>query len=279
MQQLAPSPSQRGLSKHGLVSLWDIMKVLAQKYLDLGEAISDVRGVFYFVDAALQHGDTGRGHLSAEERDRLYETLRQLKRVCAEIPLPVTYELLKGQTPQTARELDLIVCAAKAELEYELFLRVPRERATYYEHDGLLAPQTRTAFPKLTTEMRAAGNCYALGQPTACVFHCMRALEHALNAMAIDVGLTWTKEQWHNIIEMIESKIDGERKALPRGTARDERLNFLSQGAKEFFYFKDGWRNYVSHNRISYGEPQALQILQHVQAFSDHLAANIKEQT
>ena len=63
----------------------------------------------------------------------------------------------------------------------------------------------------------------------------MRALEYAIKALADDVGLNWTKEQWHTIIEAIESAIEKERGTLSRGLAKDERLKFLSTAAKEFF--------------------------------------------
>jgi hypothetical protein len=145
-----------------------------------------------------------------------------------------------------------------------------------YEHVGLLKPKTREAFPLLTQEMWNAGNCYALGLPTACVFHCMRALEHALKAMAERVDLTWTSEQWHTIIEAIEAKIKNLR-GSKKSIQRDEELHFLSQAAKEFFYFKDGWRNHASHNKIVYEEPQAYAIMKHVVDFADILATKLKE--
>jgi hypothetical protein len=91
--------------------------------------------------------------------------------------------------------------------------------------------------------------------------------------LARDVGLEWTKEQWHSIIEMIESKIGEQRKALRKSVEKDERLNFLSLAAKEFMYFKDGWRNYVSHNRATYDEPEAYRTLEHSRTFMERLAA------
>jgi len=51
----------------------------------------------------------------------------------------------------------------------------------------------------------------------------------------------------------------------------------LSQAAKEFFYFKDGWRNYVSHNRVTYDEPEAFRTLEHSRAFIVRLATKLKE--
>ncbi|HVE20336.1 MAG TPA: hypothetical protein VNC39_00005, partial [Acidocella sp.] len=104
----------------------------------------------------------------------------------------------------------------------------------------------------------SATDCYAMGHNTASVFHCMRVLEHGLSSLASELGLSFDLQQWHNIIDQIESKIVEQRKKLPRGIERNEKLQFLSEAAKEFFYFKDGWRNYVSHNRGRYDDHQAL---------------------
>lgn len=133
------------------------------------------------------------------------------------------------------------------------------------------------AFPTIESEVFSATDCYALGHNVASVFHSMRVLECGLRAIAADVGLTFDLQQWHNIIEQIESNITTERKTLLKGEARNERLRFLSEAAKEFFYFKDGWRNYVAHNRANYDEHQALGVLTHVRSFMNHLASQLSE--
>jgi hypothetical protein len=133
------------------------------------------------------------------------------------------------------------------------------------------------AFPAIQIDAYSATDCYALGHSIASVFHSMRVLEFGLAAIAADVGLVFDLQQWHNIIEQIESKIEAERKSLPKGAARNNRLQFLSESAKEFFYFKDGWRNYVAHNRANYDEPQALSVLTHVRTFMCHLASHLSE--
>ena len=82
-------------------------------------------------------------------------------------------------------------------------------------------------------------------------------------------------ESWQTIIERIEAKIREVGKALPRGSEKLLRLGFLSEAAKEFVYFKDGWRNHVSHNRYSYDEHQARSIIEHVRSFMCVLSKNI----
>jgi len=99
-----------------------------------------------------------------------------------------------------------------------------------------------------------------------------------MRALATNVGLTFDLQQWHTILEQIEARIKEERNTLPKGSDKVERLQFLSEAAKEFFYFKDGWRNYVSHNRGTYDEHQALGMLEHTRALMTHLATQLSEQ-
>ena len=105
----------------------------------------------------------------------------------------------------------------------------------------------------------------------------MWVLEYGLRALASDVNKTFDKQNWHNVIEEIESAIQTERNTLPRGQARDDRLTFLSAAAKEFFYFKDGWRNHTAHNRYVYDEPMARSAIEHVRTFMNHLSPRLHE--
>jgi len=134
------------------------------------------------------------------------------------------------------------------------------------------------AFPSIGRDSFGATDCYAMGYNTASVFHCMRILEYGISAVAAELGLSFDIQNWQNIIDQIESKIAEQRKALPRGTEKNQRLQFLSEAAKEFFYFKDGWRNYVSHNRGDYDDSQALSILDHTRSFMLHLSTQLSEQ-
>jgi hypothetical protein len=55
--------------------------------------------------------------------------------------------------------------------------------------------------------------------------------------------------------------------------AKELRKFIDPQAAKDFFYFKDGWRNYVSHGGDPYDEHQARSVLDHVRSFMSHLAS------
>ena len=129
------------------------------------------------------------------------------------------------------------------------------------------------SFPMIAPDVEAAVDCYAFGRNTAAVFHSMRVVEHGLREIAASVNLTFETQQWHIIIEQIESEVRALASKWPQGASKAKWMRFYSEAAKEFFYFKDGWRNYVSHGGDPYDEHQALIVLEHVKAFMNHLAS------
>jgi hypothetical protein len=116
-----------------------------------------------------------------------------------------------------------------------------------------------------------------MGHSTASVFHFMRVLEHGLRSMAANVGVDFGVQNWQTVIDQIESSIRTMAKKLPAGSQKSDRLQFLSEAAKEFSYFKDGWRNYVSHARGTYDVHQARSVMEHVRSFMTTLAAHLQE--
>jgi len=130
-------------------------------------------------------------------------------------------------------------------------------------------------FPQTKEDANAAVDCYALGHNTAAVFHSMRVVEHGLRALANAVNLTFDVQQWHTIIQEIEAAIKDIGSAWPASPVKSDWLSFYSAAAKEFFYFKDGWRNYVSHGGAPYDDHQALNVLEHVRTFMSHLASRL----
>lgn len=133
-------------------------------------------------------------------------------------------------------------------------------------------------FPSAEDDIRASVDLWALHHSTAAVFHLMRVLEHGLRALAADLGKSFDIQNWQNVLDEIESEIRNQSKTLPRGAEKTERLKFLSEAAKEFHFFKDGWRNHVSHNRSAYDEDQARSVMNHVRSFMNGLARKLSEQ-
>jgi hypothetical protein len=82
---------------------------------------------------------------------------------------------------------------------------------------------------------------------------------------------TFDLETWGQVIGQIEKKINRIEQES-RTEERSERQRFYSEAAAQFRYFKDAWRNHVSHNRAKYDEREARRVWEHVRDFMEHLA-------
>lgn len=186
--------------------------------------------------------------------------------------------LAKGLTWRTLGDQAKVLREAiEADLQGQLIYRYQDDRAKIFltwkaDWDPIIQ-----RFPSAAPDVLACVDCYALGYGTASVFHAMRILEYGLAALARDLGIEPGVENWQVIINRIEAEIRHQGQSLPRGTEKTERLEFLSSAAKEFMYFKDGWRNHVSHNRATYDEHQARSAMEHVRNFMKILSSRLSE--
>jgi len=135
--------------------------------------------------------------------------------------------------------------------------------------------------PSAAFELINAGNAYALSLNTASVFHSMRAAEIGLRSLARHLSVQFPHgnlelEQWHTILNQIESKIKDIHN-LPKSTQKSDDQKFYSQAALQFRYFKDGARVRVAHARDEFTESQALSILNHTCEFFEALSSRLKE--
>lgn len=175
-------------------------------------------------------------------------------------------------------KLDYQLNAMSDSLRFEiktghLFYRYPAGKAEVlknWKKDWAAVTQT---YPETTGDVFSAIDLWALGHYTASVFQFMRVLEVGLKVLAEEVEVEVPQDSWYTVLSQIEKAIKEEARR-PRGREKRERMQFLSEAAKEFFYFKDGWRNYVSHNHCVYDENQAKGAMEHVRQFMTLLAKN-----
>jgi hypothetical protein len=266
-----------------------MLRVYVQKYLALGEQIYNARIASMIAsEGRYVSSDPKRREEEEKEKENMRESLKQnlvsLEEFCSELNLPVSLNLISGKIdnlPKTMAEVDLLTQAIWAELESKLFLFVPSHVASYYEFDDIITDAAKLAFPSAYAELREAGNCLAVGLSTACVFHSMRAAEIGVHVLGKSLGVSFPNHpidlaEWQNILDQADSKIVA-KKNLSKGTQKDEELNFYSQAAIQFRYFKDAWRVRVAHARAVYSEGQAKEVIDHVRSFFDALAVRLSE--
>ncbi len=161
------------------------------------------------------------------------------------------------------------------ELASTLFLSIPASHREYFESSAPFGKEVQNKYPEAERDILSAGRCLALDEWTATVFHLMRALEHGLRDMARHVAIPMTavleQESWGKIIDQIEKEI-GRREKLKKDDPLRGDLKFYSEVASNFRYFKNAWRNHVSHAKDHYNEREALTIWNHVRTFMQVLA-------
>jgi hypothetical protein len=131
------------------------------------------------------------------------------------------------------------------------------------------------AFPSAEYEIKEASKCLALRRNTACVFHCMRVLEHGLCALAGQFDVPAGHKTWNELIEQIEKAIKEKAKEKPASWKDDQQ--FYAEAASQFMHFKNAWRNYTAHLHFKYTEDEAEPIYRHVRDFMMHIAKRLKE--
>ena len=197
-------------------------------------------------------------------------TQRHEQRLCTDETLSVTQaELLLKEMQNNILD----------DLTSAWFLMIPAgRRALYEQSEPPFGEEVAGEFLEAKYDIEAAARCMALNEYTAAVFHLMRILEIGLRAFAAAVGLPSSSgvqfENWKNIIDQIEKKIR-ELEQTPKSPEKSETLRVYSQAATNFMYFKDAWRNHVSHARATYDDRESANIWNHVKPFMRDLSAII----
>jgi len=252
-----------------------MLRISAETYINLGITIADFSCAFYAAELNLDMP------LKEEDRTNLKQFLIKLKEHADKLKLKVSYAILNNKIddiPQNIREFDLLIDVIITEIRSNLFIYIPSHKAKYHEFAStFIGPQK---FPEASKELIKAGNCYALGENTASVFHSMRAVELGLRALAKHLNVTFPfpleLADWQNIIDKIEAAIKG-LEQLPKSEEKDKELKYCSATASQFRYFKEAYRKHVMHVRENYDEYQAITIMEHTLNFVNSLSDKISE--
>ncbi len=172
--------------------------------------------------------------------------------------------------------LDSIIQGIFGNLGSKKFMFVPEDQASYWQDRTIFGDdfwENSTAAARF--DAIEAGNCYAAGRWTACVFHSMRVAEHGLRKLAKVLKVTISDRgklvpieygDWDKVITVSRIKI-GEMRKVPAGPKKVESLRLYSNIADHCEYMKDIWRNEVSHTRRQYSGPESLGVMNRVCEF------------
>jgi len=271
-----------GENSNRLVSLWDMLERYAFGFYEVVCHLENQH-------AKIMSSSSRPTTVDASLRQALSKSLSEMRKECDALALEHTSGLISHHEAQILRkgeaytyhemlsDLDTLRFSFSAELRKRVFLRIREENEKYFQKDDLFGIAVNTAFPSCITEIRDAGNCYALEQGEAAVYHLMRVLERGLRTLAVKFGVDFSHTNWHNVIEAVEKEIRKMNSSL--GPDWKEQQKFCSQAATHFMFLKDAWRNHVMHvSDVPYDQGRALSVLGHVKDFMQALAeGGIKE--
>ncbi len=269
-------------NRYDLISWWDM------KEFDLG--------TFYNIGFLLNH--LKKYPNINTNATRIEKILSDIGAACGEIALNETVKVInecirdfgKLNSTQIACRIDEIDRAISREMDSHLFMRIPLDRAEYYQSWGeakrekegkeipLFGNAVNTNFTSATFDIVEAGNCFAVGRYTACVFHLMRVLEIGLSTLANKFNVPSNHTNWQNIIDQIEERIRSMGSDQNKPATWKEEEQFYSQVATQFIFLKNAWRNYTVHVRGGkYTDEEAENIMRSVLAFMQKLSTKLSE--
>jgi hypothetical protein len=161
--------------------------------------------------------------------------------------------------------LEHIADSIRTEIYLTQFMYLPPEQAKCYDKPELFGTAVNSKFPGIQFDMIEAGNCYAVGRATACVFHLMRIMETGVQEFGKKLGVSLVNEKnWQNILDEANKAI----RTLPKGPTTVE----MSHAAANLYAVKLAWRNEVMHPKDTYTLEEADNLIRQVRAFMQQLA-------
>lgn len=146
------------------------------------------------------------------------------------------------------------------------FFRIPIQRAQVFDKPELFGSLVSKKFPRTVEDIAEAGNCYAAGRYTACVFHLMRVMEHSVQRLG-------SKMKIQNVERLVWQVIlDQVNKSIAQMPPKQPKTKRLAEVAAHLYNVKLAWRNEVMHPKSTYTEEEAEFLLAQVAVFMQTFA-------
>lgn len=283
-----------------LVSLWDIVNQFDLLPLGLHvQIISQIAREFSLTATSYQAHD-----LAPELRERLQASLRDLQKFCETYHFrrsvrKIERTLDRFAWPELlsrswlANELENVLEFLWGDVQSRSYLIVRAEVAGFIDERAPFGEAVRRAFPSAAADLTQAGNCLAAECDTAAVFHLMRAVEWALRALCIDLGLRSVRRKerktgrvtylplgwsdWETLLNQLKNRVHDALAKTKRGSRKQLFQEFYLPALQDIEAMKDAWRNHVMHARREYTREDALAVLSHVRRLMVKLSDRIAE--
>jgi len=207
-----------------------------------------------------------------------YKLLKTVKKQCESIDLKISalcigefFKKVKGSvsSKQLLQLLSETENSIRREMSIVSFYYMPSKQFEHYQKPELFGAKVNAKFPSIQFDMIEAGNCFAMGRGTACVFHLMRIMEVGVQEFGKKLGVPLVNEKnWQNILDPLNKAI----KSLPhKGPGTVE----MSEASANLYAVKLAWRNEVMHPNDKYTLEEAKNLIGQVKLFMGQLATII----
>ena len=144
------------------------------------------------------------------------------------------------------------------ELKTKLYFSVPSAYKLVFDQEHPFGPKVSNKFSKSVRDAKEAAKCLALSQPTACVFHLMRAMESAVKRLAKRLGIAVTPQTtWRQLTASMDSKI----KLMPQSTTIEKkRKNDWEDARINLHHLGSVLRNNTMHPSSVFTQSEAAHI-------------------
>lgn len=279
---------------YGLWSLWDMLNEWGYRFLGIGIALAHIEADLETHRRSTNGSSIGHG-TSTIDPDHPTTTFIVAK--CDEILKLIDetkYDL--GAIPGNLQRVKALIAMAKQHkvrgpalytndllddirrvqndfryiLSGRFFYSITPELQKFYGNPDLFGECVAKKFPKAAGDIEHAGNCLALGEPTACVLHLNRAMEIATRRLARKLRATLdAKDSWGMVLGKMNDPIRAMKDNTPAQKRKKEKW---AECRTNLYHVKMAWRDPGSHGTVSYSDKEARDIVKRVEDFLQQLA-------
>jgi hypothetical protein len=138
-------------------------------------------------------------------------------------------------------------------------------------------------FPSMRPEVERGLKCFAYEQFTACVFHMMRVAEQGLRGIAREQRIKLPKDRpideadWGTLTTRLKTALERVNNWPAKKASKKDALGYYTGVHADVVFFKDRYRNIVSHSLTTFDEPDANRVITRVCDFMNTVSSRTDE--
>jgi hypothetical protein len=266
-----------------LLTLWDMKEYLVHRLVSVSSRLTDcwiIAGINFDHSKQLEAKDRAEvvQHLQSMESELRFLGLEQTR---------ILSERMRGTVAKhdiNYRELGAALGKLDERLEDEVqplrLFYVSPDKLRFYQSTNLFGDEFKANFQTANAEVIEAGNCFAFGRYTACVYHLTRATEIVLRVLFVSLGMpprVWSTTKWSKLLDRVKGKIDKNNRTLADDMAWQKDRPFYESAHAFLAAIRVPVRNPTVHVESVYDEGGAENVFDAVKAFMRHVATKLKE--